>query len=183
MIRWADITQLEKNATLLLPDMVRVSTRSSEHVFSVFLNINETFKLMEQLANIAMRQLLDNKGFEQDRSLPKLKKKSPKKVSALKRSVPVQLIVLVVNAELKLNERCNVFRDLDARAKSERYRALFRLPKDEKLDGHTDCTLWTPFNKMHILGQMFVSTNYICFTSKEETACSLIIPLREVSHG
>uniref|UniRef100_A0A8C3XWY1 TBC1 domain family member 9 n=1 Tax=Chelydra serpentina TaxID=8475 RepID=A0A8C3XWY1_CHESE len=70
--------------------------------------------------------------------------------------------------------------DLDARAKSERYRALFRLPKDEKLDGHTDCTLWTPFNKMHILGQMFVSTNYICFTSKEENLCSLIIPLREV---
>uniref|UniRef100_A0A672RQG0 TBC1 domain family member 9 n=1 Tax=Sinocyclocheilus grahami TaxID=75366 RepID=A0A672RQG0_SINGR len=156
VIRWADVIQLEKNATLLLPDMVCVSTRCSEHVFSVFLNINETFKLMEQLANIAMRQLLDNKGFEQDRCLPKLKKKSPKKVSALKR-------------------------DLDARAKSERYRALFRLPKDEKLDGHTDCTLWTPFNKMHILGQMFVSTNYICFTSKEETICSLIIPIREVT--
>ncbi|KAJ8269603.1 hypothetical protein COCON_G00122100 [Conger conger] len=156
VIRWADITQLEKNATMLLPDIIKVSTRSHEHIFSVFLNINETFKLMEQLANIAMRQLLDNKGFEQDRSLPKLKKKSPKKVSALKR-------------------------DLDARAKSERYRALFRLPKDEKLDGHTDCTLWTPFNKTHILGQMFVSTNYICFTSKEETLCSLIIPLREVT--
>lgn len=89
LVRWADITQLEKDATLLLPDMVRVSTRCSEHVFSVFLNINETFKLMEQLANIAMRQLLDNKGFEQDRSLPKLKRKSPKKVSALKRSVLV----------------------------------------------------------------------------------------------
>uniref|UniRef100_A0A671VXV0 TBC1 domain family member 9 n=1 Tax=Sparus aurata TaxID=8175 RepID=A0A671VXV0_SPAAU len=156
VVRWADITQLEKSATLLLPDAIKVSTRINEHVFSVFLNINETFKLAEQLANIAMRQLLDNKGFEQDRSLPKLKKKSPKKVSALKR-------------------------DLDARAKSERYRALFRLPKDEKLDGHTDCTLWTPFNKMHILGQMFVSTNYICFTSKEETLCSLIIPLREVT--
>ncbi|KAM9314445.1 TBC1 domain family member 9 isoform 2-T2 [Pholidichthys leucotaenia] len=156
VIRWADITQLEKSATLLLPDVIKVSTRSNEHVFSVFLNINETFKLAEQLANIAMRQLLDNKGFEEDRSLPKLKKKSPKKVSALKR-------------------------DLDARAKSERYRALFRLPKDEKLDGHTDCTLWTPFNKIHILGQMFVSTNYICFTSKEETLCSLIIPLREVT--
>lgn len=85
VIRWVDITQLEKNATLLFPDMIKVSTRSSEHFFSVFLNINETFKLMEQLANIAMRQLLDNEGFEQDRSLPKLKKKSPKKVSALKR--------------------------------------------------------------------------------------------------
>uniref|UniRef100_H3CN00 TBC1 domain family member 9 n=1 Tax=Tetraodon nigroviridis TaxID=99883 RepID=H3CN00_TETNG len=155
VVRWADITQLEKSATLLLPDAIKVNTRVEEYVFSVFLNINETFKLAEQLANIAMRQLLDNKGFEQDRSLPKLKKKSPKKVSALKR-------------------------DLDARAKSERYRTLFRLPKDEKLDGHT-CTLWTPFNKMHILGQMFVSTNYICFTSKEETLCSLIIPLREVT--
>uniref|UniRef100_A0AAQ4S2Y6 TBC1 domain family member 9 n=1 Tax=Gasterosteus aculeatus aculeatus TaxID=481459 RepID=A0AAQ4S2Y6_GASAC len=155
VVRWADITQLEKSATLLMPDAIKVSTRIDAHVFSVFLNINETFKLAEQLANIAMRQLLDNKGFEQDRSLPKLKK-SPTKVSALKR-------------------------DLDARAKSERYRALFRLPKDEKLDGHTDCTLWTPFNKMHILGQMFVSTNYICFTSKEETLCSLIIPLREVT--
>ncbi|XP_077574397.1 TBC1 domain family member 9 [Stigmatopora nigra] len=156
VVRWADITQLEKSATLLLPDGIKVSTRSQEHIFSVFLNINETFKLAEQLANIAMRQLLDNKGFEEDRSLPKLKKKSPVKVSALKR-------------------------DLDARAKSERYRALFRLPKDEKLDGHTDCTLWTPFSKMHILGQMFVSTNYICFTSKEEMQCSLIIPLREVT--
>uniref|UniRef100_A0A452R4V1 TBC1 domain family member 9 n=1 Tax=Ursus americanus TaxID=9643 RepID=A0A452R4V1_URSAM len=156
VIRWVDITQLEKNATLLLPDVIKVSTRSGEHFFSVFLSISETFKLMEQLANIAMRQLLDNEGFEQDRSLPKLKRKSPKKVSALKR-------------------------DLDARAKSERYRALFRLPKDEKLDGHTDCTLWTPFNKMHILGQMFVSTNYICFTSKGENLCSLIIPLREVT--
>ncbi|KAM5192782.1 TBC1 domain family member 9 isoform 1-T1 [Mantella aurantiaca] len=156
VIRWVDITQLEKTATLLLPDLIKVSTRSSEHFFSVFLNITETFKLMEQLANIAMRQLLDNEGFEQDRSLPKLKKKSPKKVSALKR-------------------------DLDARAKSERYRSLFRLPKDEKLDGHTDCTLWTPFSKRHIVGQMFVSTNYICFTSKEENLCSLIIPLREVT--
>ncbi|KAL6073197.1 hypothetical protein STEG23_025580, partial [Scotinomys teguina] len=87
VIRWVDITQLEKNATLLLPDVIKVSTRSSEHFFSVFLNISETFKLMEQLANIAMRQLLDNEGFEQDRSLPKLKKKSPKKVSALKRWV------------------------------------------------------------------------------------------------
>lgn len=102
LVRWADITQLEKNATLLLPDMVRVSTRCNEHVFSVFLNINETFKLMEQLANIAMRQLLDNKGFEQDRSLPKLKRKSPKKVSALKRSAECKCtdVSVIVTATL-----------------------------------------------------------------------------------
>ncbi|GCB65748.1 hypothetical protein scyTo_0011909 [Scyliorhinus torazame] len=155
VIRWVDVTQLEKNATLLFPECIKVSVRDREHYLSMFLNINETFKLMEQLANIAMRQLLDNEGFSEDKCLPKLKK-SLKNVSALKR-------------------------DLDARAKNERYRSTFQLPKDERLDGHTDCTLWTPFNKMHIMGQMFVSNNYICFASKEEEVCNLIIPLREVT--
>ncbi|XP_041799704.1 TBC1 domain family member 9B isoform X3 [Chelmon rostratus] len=121
----------------------------------MFLNINDTFKLMEQLANIAMRQLLDNEAFAADRSLPK-PCKTLKNVSALKR-------------------------DLDARAKNERYRTMFRLTQDERLDGHTDCTLWTPFAKMHVVGQLFISNNYICFNSKEEDLCQLIIPLREVS--
>lgn len=71
-------------------------------------------------------------------------------------------------------------RDLDARAKNERYRTAFRLTQEERLDGHTDCTLWTPFAKMHVVGQLFISTNYICFSSKEEDLCQLIIPLREV---
>ncbi|MBN3278746.1 TBC9B protein, partial [Polyodon spathula] len=153
VIQWTDVTQLEKNATLLFPESIRVSTRDTEDFFSMFLNINETFKLMEQLANIAMRQLLDNEAFSADRSLPK-PRKAHKNISTLKR-------------------------DLDARAKNESYRATFRLPQSEKLDGHTDCTLWTPFNKMHIVGQMFVSNNYICFSSKGEDLCHLIIPLRE----
>uniref|UniRef100_A0A8D3DDA9 TBC1 domain family member 9B n=1 Tax=Scophthalmus maximus TaxID=52904 RepID=A0A8D3DDA9_SCOMX len=152
VVQWTEVTQLEKNATLVFPESVRVSTRHTEHFFSMFLNINDTFKLMEQLANIAMRQLLDNEAFAADRSLPK-----PSKT-------------------LK-----NVSLDLDARAKNERYRAMFRLMQDERLDGHTDCTLWTPFAKMHVVGQLFISNNYICFNSREEDLCQLIIPLREVS--
>lgn len=155
VIQWLDVTQLEKNATLLFPECIKVNTRDNEYFFSMFLNISETFKLMEQLANIAMRQLLDNEGFLEDRNLPK-PTRPLKNISALKR-------------------------DLDARAKNEQYRSTFRLPRDERLDGHTDCTLWTPFAKMHIPGQMFVSNNYICFASKEEEACHLIIPLREVT--
>uniref|UniRef100_A0A4W6BJI3 TBC1 domain family member 9B n=1 Tax=Lates calcarifer TaxID=8187 RepID=A0A4W6BJI3_LATCA len=155
VVQWTEVTQLEKNATLVFPESIRVSTRHTEHFFSMFLNINDTFKLMEQLANIAMRQLLDNEAFAADRSLPK-PCKTLKNVSALKR-------------------------DLDARAKNERYRAMFRLMQDERLDGHTDCTLWTPFAKMHVVGQLFISNNYICFNSREEDLCQLIIPLREVS--
>ncbi|XP_037635480.1 LOW QUALITY PROTEIN: TBC1 domain family member 9B [Sebastes umbrosus] len=155
VVQWTEVTQLEKNATLVFPESVRVSTRDTEHFFSMFLNINDTFKLMEQLANIAMRQLLDNEAFAADRSLPK-PCKTLKNVSALKR-------------------------DLDARAKNERYRMMFRLTQEERLDGHTDCTLWTPFAKMHVVGQLFISNNYICFNSREEDLCQLIIPLREVS--
>lgn len=84
MIQWVDVTQLEKNATLLFPECIKVSTRDSELYFSMFLNINETFKLMEQLANIAMRQLLDNESFLQDKSLPK-PRRPLKNISALKR--------------------------------------------------------------------------------------------------
>nr|XP_046262457.1 TBC1 domain family member 9B isoform X3 [Scatophagus argus] len=155
VVQWTEVTQLEKNSTLVFPESIRVSTRLTEHFFSMFLNINDTFKLMEQLANIAMRQLLDNEAFAADRSLPK-PCKTLKNVSALKR-------------------------DLDARAKNERYRSMFRLTQDERLDGHTDCTLWTPFAKMHVVGQLFISNNYICFNSREEDLCQLIIPLREVS--
>ncbi|XP_011925349.1 PREDICTED: TBC1 domain family member 9B isoform X3 [Cercocebus atys] len=155
VVQWVDITRLEKNATLLFPESIRVDTRDQELFFSMFLNIGETFKLMEQLANLAMRQLLDSEGFLEDRVLPR-PVRPHRNISALKR-------------------------DLDARAKNECYRATFRLPRDERLDGHTSCTLWTPFNKLHIPGQMFISNNYICFASKEEDACHLIIPLREVT--
>lgn len=84
VIQWVDVTQLEKNATLLFPECIKVSTRDSELYFSMFLNISETFKLMEQLANIAMRQLLDNESFLQDKSLPK-PRRPLKNISALKR--------------------------------------------------------------------------------------------------
>uniref|UniRef100_A0A2I3SX99 TBC1 domain family member 9B n=1 Tax=Pan troglodytes TaxID=9598 RepID=A0A2I3SX99_PANTR len=155
VVQWVDITRLEKNATLLFPESIRVDTRDQELFFSMFLNIGETFKLMEQLANLAMRQLLDSEGFLEDKALPR-PIRPHRNISALKR-------------------------DLDARAKNECYRATFQLPRDERLDGHTSCTLWTPFNKLHIPGQMFISNNYICFASKEEDACHLIIPLREVT--
>lgn len=84
VVPWTEVTQLEKNSTLVFPESVRVSTRHTDHFFSMFLNINDTFKLMEQLANIAMRQLLDNEAFAADRSLPK-PCKTLKNVSALKR--------------------------------------------------------------------------------------------------
>lgn len=59
-----------------------------------------------------------------------------------------------------------VKRDLDARAMSELYRLLFRLPLSEKLDGVSNATMFTPYDKKHIWGQVYLSQNFMCFNSK-----------------
>nr|CAD7441928.1 unnamed protein product [Timema bartmani] len=138
VVRWSDVTELDKTSSLVFPDSIRIATREKQHHFSMFLHKSETFTLMTQLTNLAMKH-----------------KNVPKKSSFLKR-------------------------DLDARAHSEAYRLLFRLPASEKLDGSTDATLWTPYNKRHVWGRMFLSQNYLCFESRVKGLVSVVIPLREV---
>nr|CAD7588701.1 unnamed protein product [Timema genevievae] len=157
VVRWSDVTELDKTSSLVFPDSIRIATREKQHHFSMFLHKSETFTLMTQLTNLAMKQLINDKGgFNEDKDLlNKLSKNVPKKSSFLKR-------------------------DLDARAHSEAYRLLFRLPASEKLDGSTDATLWTPYNKRHVWGRMFLSQNYLCFESRVKGLVSVVIPLREV---
>ncbi|XP_015915540.2 TBC1 domain family member 9 [Parasteatoda tepidariorum] len=157
VVRWVDVTQIEKNDSLVFPDSISVLTRTKKFHFSMFLKLDETFTLMQQLANIAMKKLISEENFEADTDLVnKLSKNVPKKPSYLKR-------------------------DLDARAHSEAYRSNFRLPLEEKLDGSTECSLWTPYNKQHVWGKMFLSNSYICFESEVRYLVSLIIPMREMS--
>ena len=54
---------------MLVPESIRVTTREDSYVFSMFMNIAETHHLMTQLANIAIRQLLDRESFEEDLSI------------------------------------------------------------------------------------------------------------------
>lgn len=55
-IRWADVTELDKQSSIMFPDSIRIATREKEYHFSMFLKKSETFSLMEQLANLAMKQ-------------------------------------------------------------------------------------------------------------------------------
>ncbi|KAK9879863.1 hypothetical protein WA026_008367 [Henosepilachna vigintioctopunctata] len=157
VIRWSDVKGLSKSNSLLAPDSIKIVTREKEYNFTMFMKKAETFTLMEQLIDLAMKRLIDDKkGYYSDKDLlNKLSKNVPKKASFLKR-------------------------DLDARAQSESYRLLFRLPSTEKLDGSIDCTLMTPYNKKHVPGRLFLSQNYICFESRVKALVSLVIPLRDV---
>ncbi|KAK7576494.1 hypothetical protein V9T40_012780 [Parthenolecanium corni] len=158
IIRWTDVRDLEEVPSLIFPDSVRIYTCDNKKYFFSIVNKREAFCLMRQLIDIAMKQLIDEKiGFTEDTDLLlKMSKNVPKSQSFLKR-------------------------DLDARAVSEAYRLLFRLPGNEKLDGSIDATLFTPYNKKNVWGRIFLSQNYLCFDSRVKGLVSLIIPLRDVN--
>ena len=156
MIKWRDVTSLDCSNSLIFPDSIRVSTRDHEHYFSMLLRKKETYELMEQLANLAMKQLINDEEFSEDRDLlVKVSKKVPKKASFLKR-------------------------DLDARASSDQFRNKFRLPLTEKLDGTTTCHLWAPYKKHFVTGTLYVSPGYLCFASRVEGLVNVVCPLRHV---
>ncbi|EPY75717.1 TBC1 domain family, member 8 (with GRAM domain) isoform 1 [Camelus ferus] len=148
VVPWVDIQKLERTSNVFLTDTIRITTQNKERDFSMFLNLDEVFKIMEQLADVALRRLLDNEGFDLDPGL-----QEPSQITK---------------------------RDLEARAQNEFFRAFFRLPRREKLHAVLDCSLWTPFSRCHTAGRMFTSDSYICFASKEDGCCKVILPLREV---
>ncbi|RWS02354.1 hypothetical protein B4U79_08485 [Dinothrombium tinctorium] len=131
IIKWVDIKSMERKNAFMFPETISITTRNKTYNFSMFLKTGETYALMEQLANLAMKQLISDDcvgSFKVDTDLVvKSSKNVPRKPSLLKR-------------------------DLDARQMSEAYRTTFRLPANEKLDGTLPCTLWTPYNKQHAPG-------------------------------
>jgi len=165
IIRWADVTKMDKNNTLLVPESIKVSTREGNFIFSMFMNISETHDFMEQLANMAIRKLLD-RGHTQDVNLVNKDMKTTEDKRRVRRG----------------NKKSVIRRDLDAKARSERFRFNFRLPTNEKLDGHIQCTLWAAFDKKVVWGNLFLSHNFVCFKSTQlQENINLIIPLRDVS--
>ncbi|XP_058040812.1 TBC1 domain family member 8 isoform X2 [Ahaetulla prasina] len=148
-ISWVDIQKLERTSNIFMTDIIRITTQNKERDFSMFLNIDEAFRIMEQLADVTLRRLLDNEIFELDPGLQD----------------PTQITK----------------RDLETRAQNEYFRAFFRLPKKERLHEIVDCSLWTPFSRCHTAGKLYASDGYICFASKEDGCCNILIPLTEVA--
>uniref|UniRef100_A0A674E7C4 TBC1 domain family member 9 n=1 Tax=Salmo trutta TaxID=8032 RepID=A0A674E7C4_SALTR len=150
VVPWAEVTRLERVSTGLMTDMVRVMTRRCQRDFSMFLSLDEAFGVIGQLADIALRRLLDSEGLELDRVLQQSS-------NITKRSAG--------NAE---------------KVKVVSYCTLFRLPRGERLQEVALCSVWTPHARCHTTGTLFTTDSYLCFASREEGHCSLLIPLSEV---
>ncbi|XP_066542686.1 TBC1 domain family member 8 [Hoplias malabaricus] len=69
LVPWVEVTGLERTSLGLMTDVIRVRTRQRQRDFSMFLNVEEVMTVMSQLADIALRRLLDSGGFEVDKSL------------------------------------------------------------------------------------------------------------------
>ncbi|XP_068185034.1 TBC1 domain family member 8 isoform X2 [Antennarius striatus] len=148
VIPWAEVTRLERVSTGLMTDAIRVSTRLRQREFSMFLNLDEAFGVIGQLADIALRRLLDSEGLELDRVL-----QQPARITK---------------------------RILEEQALREYVLALFRLPRAEKLHEVASCSVWTPHARCHTAGTLYTTDSYLCFSSREEGHCVLLLPLSEI---
>lgn len=137
-IKWTDLKQLEEEKNKIIIGDLEKTYRF------IFINSSKPYESIQQLANLAMEQLINDQtisSYETDTEfLNVITKNSSHKVSFLKRV-------------------------LTKRLKSEALRMNFRLPTEEVLDGLNPCALWTPWNKKHVWGILFLSNNYICFES------------------
>ncbi|XP_062917193.1 TBC1 domain family member 8B isoform X1 [Mobula hypostoma] len=149
IIPWDEVSQLTKTTNVIFSESIHICSHGEDYYFSMFMHLNETFLLMEQLADYAVKRLFDKETFEMD---------------------------LLLDDHLQITKRL-----LENRARNEYFTALFRLPREESLDDVLDCFLWIPFYHTHAFGKMFISENYICFSSQDGNHCNVVIPLREVT--
>ncbi|KAK7154641.1 hypothetical protein R3I94_007841 [Phoxinus phoxinus] len=148
LVPWAEVTRLERVSVGLLTDVIRVHTRRKQREFSMFLDVDEVMKVMCQLADIALRRLLDSGGLTLDQSLQD-------STNITKRVLEEQVLRQYVLS-------------------------LFGLPRAERVQEVMSCSVWTPHARCHTPGTVYTTDGYLCFSSREEGQCTLIIPLAEI---
>ncbi|XP_061818121.1 TBC1 domain family member 8B isoform X2 [Nerophis lumbriciformis] len=69
IISWDEIWRLEKTSNVILTESIHVVAHGEDHYFSMLLHLNETFVIMEQLADYSIKRLFDKEAFERERAL------------------------------------------------------------------------------------------------------------------
>ncbi|XP_077402650.1 TBC1 domain family member 8B isoform X2 [Vanacampus margaritifer] len=69
VISWDEIWRLEKTSNVILTESIHVVAHGEDHYFSMLLHLNETFVIMEQLADYSIKRLFDKEAFERETAL------------------------------------------------------------------------------------------------------------------
>uniref|UniRef100_A0A665URN8 TBC1 domain family member 8B n=1 Tax=Echeneis naucrates TaxID=173247 RepID=A0A665URN8_ECHNA len=69
VISWDEIWRLEKTTNVILTESIHVLAHGEDHYFSMLLHLNETFVIMEQLADYSIKRLFDKEAFKGEPAL------------------------------------------------------------------------------------------------------------------
>uniref|UniRef100_A0A3Q1BFA0 TBC1 domain family member 8B n=1 Tax=Amphiprion ocellaris TaxID=80972 RepID=A0A3Q1BFA0_AMPOC len=64
VISWDEMWRLEKTSNVILTESIHVLAHGEDHYFSMLLHLNETFVIMEQLADYSIKRLFDKEAFQ-----------------------------------------------------------------------------------------------------------------------
>uniref|UniRef100_A0A8C2JQQ5 TBC1 domain family member 8B n=1 Tax=Cyprinus carpio TaxID=7962 RepID=A0A8C2JQQ5_CYPCA len=155
MYPWDEVSRLERTSSVLLAESIRVCVRGEDHYFSMLLRLQQTYLIMQQLAEYAIVRFFDKETFNAEHPLA-----NPLHI--------MQKYVSFIPLALEIH------------ARNQSFRSFFRLPQEENLCEVHESFLWVPFSHVNTLGKICVSENYLCFASQDGSQCHLIIPLWEV---
>lgn len=63
VISWDEIWKLQKTSNVILTESIHILAHGEDHYFSMLLHLNETFLIMEQLADYSIKRLFDKEAF------------------------------------------------------------------------------------------------------------------------
>uniref|UniRef100_A0A8D0AEG3 TBC1 domain family member 8B n=1 Tax=Sander lucioperca TaxID=283035 RepID=A0A8D0AEG3_SANLU len=69
IISWDEIWRLEKTSNVILTESIHVLAHGEDHYFSMLMHLNETFVIMEQLADYSIKRLFDKEAFQREPAL------------------------------------------------------------------------------------------------------------------
>ncbi len=66
---WDEVSRLDRTSSVLLADSIRVCVRGEDHFFSMLLRLQQTFLIMQQLADYAIVRFFDKETFNAEHPL------------------------------------------------------------------------------------------------------------------
>ncbi len=101
VISWDEIWRLEKTSNVILTESIHVLAHGEDHYFSMLLHLNETFVIMEQLADYSIKRLFDKEAFQREPALSDPLQITKRYVRSVCHAAQLYMILLVLAAHLR----------------------------------------------------------------------------------